>query len=273
MIEFRNINSMEPLLASQKNKDIVSNSEIDGDERDLRSNLGAQIRLLLDFMDKYLAEPLGKHKNARAGNFKTIAFEDLWMLYQPGDIIYCPQRTALATADPPQQSPPIDASGGPFAPYQVPTTRYRQGFGRETPQAYKIVSVIGGRQYATPNDPGGRMASTYAPLKLICYYLDFAGFMFDVVTDTFTFHPFDIELGITDLEAYPLVYASSADIQGESGMREFLAARGRSFVKVSEASHKLYNGPSWNNSQFQKEEVCSASRQISEYTISENLDR
>ncbi|KAF3024227.1 hypothetical protein E8E14_011319 [Neopestalotiopsis sp. 37M] len=247
-------NTKKTSPASQDDENTTSGSEAGSDDGDLKYNLGAQIRFLLDFMDEHFAKAFGKHKDARAGNLKTIGFEDLWMLYKPGDIIYCPMRTALATANPPPPSnisqPEQRRPGAATAP-----TTYRQGFGRDTPQAYRIISVAGGRRYAGPIGPPGRMANTFAPLKLICYFLDLGGYRFDVVTDTFTFRPYDTEIDITDLEAYPLAYASSADIHGEEGMREFLTTRGKSFVGVSEASHKLYNGSAWTDSQINKEEI------------------
>ncbi|KAK6207223.1 hypothetical protein LQW54_007424 [Pestalotiopsis sp. IQ-011] len=215
-------------------------------------DLGAQIRFLIEFMDEYLAGPLKKYGDARNGNLKTIGFEDLWMLYTPGDIIYTPLRYAQLTAIPPAPASAMkNRPGGPNPPSPV---TYRQGFGRETPQAYKIISVAGGRRYAAPSPPG-RMSNTHAPLKLVCYFLDLGGYRFDVVTDTFTFRPFDTEMPITGLEAYPLAYASLGETSGEAEMRKFLAARGKSFVEVSEASHKLYAGPAWTDSQNNKEEI------------------
>lgn len=246
------VKSTESLELLQKIDESQGDSAHDTKVEDPENDLGAQIRLLMEFMDEYLAEPLKKYRDARNGNLKTIGFEDLWMLYTPGDIIYTPLRYALPTASPPAPaSVPKSHPGGPNPP--APVT-YRQGFGRETPQAYKIISVAGGRRYASLSPPG-RMSNTHAPLKLVCYFLDLGGYRFDVVTDTFTFRPFDTEMPITELEAYPLAYASLGEASGEAEMRKFLAARGKSFVEVSEASHKLYAGPAWTDSQNNKEEI------------------
>lgn len=115
------------------------------------------------------------------------------------------------------------------------------------------------------------MSNTHAPLKLVCYFLDLGGYRFDVVTDTFTFRPFDTEMVITDLDAYPLAYASVGETSGEAEMRKFLAGRGKSFIEVSEASHKLYAGPAWTDSQNNKEEVCPGPSVYNYMTLMRNL--
>lgn len=132
----------------------------------------------------------------------------------------------------------------------------RQGFGRDTPQAYKIVSVVGGRPLAMPLGERGRKINVYSPLKLLCYYIDFGGSRFECVSDTFTFRPFDNEMTITDLDAYPLANASLGDAQGEEAMLEALKTRGRSFIEVTEASHRLYEGLAYSDGNT-KEEVRS----------------
>lgn len=71
----------------QKIDETQEDSTHDTKVEESENDLGAQIRLLLDFMNEYLAEPLKKYGDARSGNLKTIRFEDLWMLYTPGDIM------------------------------------------------------------------------------------------------------------------------------------------------------------------------------------------
>lgn len=122
----------------------------------------------------------------------------------------------------------------------------------KTPQAYKIVSIVGGRPYAGSGGLRGRKVTRYSELKILCYYIDFSGYRFDSISDTFTFRPFDNEMSITDLEAYPLAYASFGDAKGENSMLKFLESRGKSFIEVTEASHKLYEGVAYSAT---KEEV------------------
>lgn len=180
-------------------------------------------------MDEYLADTIKRYQEARAGMLKTIAFEDLWMLYKPDDIIFTPLRR-------PSPPPPIrDPRASPLPP---------QGFGRRTPQAYRVVSVIGGRRYvASPvHPPQGRKVGFYSPLRIMCYYVDFDGTNFNSVADTFIFPAFDTDAVITDLKVFPLAYASSGDHKGEEEMRSFLRTRGEKFIRVSEVSHKLYEG-------------------------------
>lgn len=81
------VKSTESLELLQKIDESQGDSAHDTKVEDPENDLGAQIRLLMEFMDEYLAEPLKKYRDARNGNLKTIGFEDLWMLYTPGDIM------------------------------------------------------------------------------------------------------------------------------------------------------------------------------------------
>jgi hypothetical protein len=82
---------------------------------------------------------------------------------------------------------------------------------------------------------------------------------YDCVADTFLFRPFDNEIEIVDLEAYPLAYAAvegSKDRKGREEMLDFLTKRGKQFVEVSEVSHKLYEGLTYGST---REEVTNHS--------------
>ncbi|KAK9776800.1 putative AAA+ ATPase domain-containing protein [Seiridium cardinale] len=219
----------------------------------LDNNLLEQLKFILGFMDEHLTDTIRKYEDARTGKLKSIFYEDLWMLYKPGDIIYTPLRRAAATSFPPPPPPPHQ----PYRPAKntPPTPNILiQGFGRDTPQAYKIIAITGGRMFATATTVTPRKVNTYTQLKLLCYFIDSNGYRFDCMADTFTFKPFDNEISITDLEAYPIAYASLGEARGEKPMLEFLKSRGKSFIEVCEASHKLYEGLAYNY-EGNKEEI------------------
>ncbi|KAK6088730.1 AAA family ATPase [Seiridium cupressi] len=277
----------------------------------LDNNLLEQLKFILDFMDEHLTDTIRKYEDARTGKLKSIVYEDLWMLYKPGDIIYTPLRRAAATSFPPPPPPPrnqphrpakntlpipVSSAQGVLAWPFVPANKHGliliyfdpinielvmsperrrlsehsligdhtnpclkqnillQGFGRDTPQAYKIIAITGGRPFANATTVTPRKVNTYTQLKLLCYFIDSNGYRFDCMADTFTFKPFDNEISITDLEAYPIAYASLGEARGEKPMLEFLKSRGKSFIEVCEASHKLYEGLAYNY-EGNKEEI------------------
>ncbi|KAK6079671.1 hypothetical protein SCUP515_03927 [Seiridium cupressi] len=218
------------------------------------NNLLEQLKFILDFMDEHLTDTIRKYEDARTGKLKSIVYEDLWMLYKPGDIIYTPLRRAAATSFPPPPPPPRNQPHRPAKNTLPIPNILLQGFGRDTPQAYKIIAITGGRPFATATTVTPRKVNTYTQLKLLCYFIDSNGYRFDCMADTFTFKPFDNEISITDLEAYPIAYASLGEARGEKPMLEFLQSRGKSFIEVCEASHKLYEGLAYNY-EGNKEEI------------------
>lgn len=231
--------------------------EESNDERALVS----QLRFLVSFLDKHLEHYQAAYRGARAGKAKSLDFESIWTLFTPGDIIYTPFRrkleptpsTAAAPAPRPPTPPgvvegayeqppqPLDFMGG-RGPYK--------SAGRYAPQAYRVVSVAGGVAKYPSQPPGPRnrrLSSSFMPLIVVCYYVDFTGSSFQPVTTSFTFMPFDGSVDVTSLEAYPLIYSSPVDMHGDgmkvtgtTPMVELLEERGRRFLEVCEVSHKLY---------------------------------
>src|SRR6266487_4167453 len=49
-------------------------------------------RMLMVFVDVYLERGLKKYEDYQIGKSTTIAFEDLWMIFDVGETIYCPFR-------------------------------------------------------------------------------------------------------------------------------------------------------------------------------------
>ncbi|KAI0132944.1 P-loop containing nucleoside triphosphate hydrolase protein [Xylariales sp. AK1849] len=193
-------------------------------------------------MDEHLAGPIKRYEEARAGKLKTIAFEDLWMLFKPGDVIFTPFRRGSPASINPAPPPPPPPGMRPGTVGQRSGGIVRQGIGRDTPQAYRIISVLGGRHFAVPLGDKAKKTNVYSQLKVLCYYIDFNGLRYDCVSDVFNFRPFENEVEITNLDAYPLAYASIDEKKGKEQMTEYLKRRGQQFVEVSEVSHKLYEG-------------------------------
>ncbi|KAL2012489.1 hypothetical protein VTN00DRAFT_14 [Thermoascus crustaceus] len=187
-------------------------------------------RLLVEFMDVYLGKELNKYEEYQTVKRTTIAFEDLWMIFDIGETIYCPSRRNGLEIQ-------MDE--------EVHTTS-----GRETPQAYRVVATVGGRKL-----PGHKTApivrgfqspvlrnDKYSPLEIDCYYLDYSGSKYDCVADRFSLKPFEGEVAITSLEVYPLRFGTHESGEDGNTLEEFLIDRGRKFIELSEVSHSLYEG-------------------------------
>ncbi|KAK6217809.1 hypothetical protein LQW54_003096 [Pestalotiopsis sp. IQ-011] len=214
-------------------------------------------RLFLDFVTNYLGEEIALYDSLRNGQEQQIAFEDLWMLFDRGDTIYCPLRSSIGEEY---------SKMGSEAPH-VPVIRY-------TPQAYRVVATEGGMPHRStlmrPNKSGPgndgldttqlratvveagdttgettvtevltqaanlsrKIRGTYGNFVVYCFYVDFDGQRYGKVQDAFIFKPYERKMDIRGLQAYPVAYASVKDLQ----------TRGQEFLKATMVSHLQYEG-------------------------------
>lgn len=211
----------------------------------------------MDFVTNYLGEEIALYDRFRNGKEQQIAFEDLWMLFDQEDTIYCPVRPS--TGEKYQRM-------GTDQPH-VPVTRY-------TPQAYRVVATDGGMHHRSTmmrsnkssedNDGLGtttfsaavvksgdttdkttvpemltqganlsrKVRGTYGNFVVSCFYVDFDGQRYGKVQDAFVFKPYERKMDIRSLQAYPVAYAPVKDLQ----------TRGREFLKATKVSHLQYEG-------------------------------
>lgn len=211
----------------------------------------------MDFVTNYLGEEIALYDRLRNGKEQQIAFEDLWMLFDQGDTIYCPSRPSTG------ESYKRIYSDSPH----VPITRY-------TSQAYRVVATDGGmhhrRTILQSNESGEannglktatfrtavaeagdtaeetavtemltqvanlsrKIRGTYGNFVVYCFYVDFDGQRYGKVQDAFVFKPYERKMDIRGLQAYPVVYASVKDLQNH----------GRMFLEATKVSHLQYEG-------------------------------
>ncbi|RYP23849.1 hypothetical protein DL765_000926 [Monosporascus sp. GIB2] len=223
---------------------------------------------LLDFVHNYLGPQLALFKRFREGTEKAVAFENLWMLFDTYDTIYCPMREA--------------------GQISIGTKRHK-AISRHTPQAYRVLATTGGtpltstmvhrpqpklvmsfsQQPPLPTTQGsgaaavggagyladylgpeavsqsGKARNSYTPLYVFCFYIDFNGLEFGTVCDTFEFKPYEQEISIRDLKVFPLIYAPP----------KFLVDRGKKFVDATNVAHMEYRGMTVGHS---REEINSS---------------
>lgn len=202
-------------------------------------------QIFVAFVEKYLGEKIKLFNRLREAKQESVAFEDLWMLFDSRDTIYCPLREVARDG----LANTVDIN----AP--KPVRRY-------TPQAYRVTLSVGGSLlYSFLSSPGEakildvsidptgdnlpitsvvtplvpistRIRSSYSELDVYCFYIDFDGLSYGMVRELFNFKPYDGELDIRSLQAYPIQYATN----------HTLSNRGKTFLQLTRVSHKQYEG-------------------------------
>lgn len=234
----------------------------------------------LDFIDVYLSTKIELFKALKAGARENVAYEDLWMLFDTGDTIYCPSRknrTVVKKDLDPFSAPKVGLDSDDDSNFHCTRRRYM-------PQAYRVIATIGGsllkRSLASKDTTwrssfsssemlrqlfqGGsgraaifenqqadslrrqKMKERFSPLQVICMYIEFNGVKYGTETDIFVFKPFDGEVSIQSLEAYPLQYAGAL-------RADYLLGRGRKFVDITTSSKHMKHAGSASGEN--KEEV------------------
>ncbi|KAI0175682.1 hypothetical protein GGR52DRAFT_570672 [Hypoxylon sp. FL1284] len=166
------------------------------------------LREFIRFVDKYLEPQIQLYETIREGSVRMIAFENLWMLFNFNETIYCPVKRGY-------QELTFYEPGGKTFKYQSKPSL--------TPQAYRVVYSGGGvgiyvnpsLDYIAPESQGQVLtASTkerFCRLIVGCFSVGFDGEKYTPVQDYFIFKPFEGEVAITSLEAYPLRFHRQED--------------------------------------------------------------
>lgn len=153
---------------------------------------------------------------------------------------------------------------------------------RPGPQAYRVVSTQGGRprshaaasdhrQIISLNNERSAVSDgfnvnhntqdtsivlgardRFSSLIVFGFYIDFNSVSYGPITDVIIFKPYEGELEITNLEAYPLHYLKMEGQAPYGTQDDYLLQRGRRFVDSTAVSHLNYEGLSSGD---EKEEV------------------
>ncbi|KAK4220782.1 hypothetical protein QBC38DRAFT_505454 [Podospora fimiseda] len=176
--------------------------------------------LLLQFVDKYFAGQIQLFERLRRGQEAKVAFENLWMLFDTGDTVYCPSNyggfstgeegecTARKTLAAPKNKDIAE-------PDKIPNNQSRPD--------------------KTEGPVTRKARYHFTSLQVACFHLDFDGVKFGTVRKNFVFKPFDRLVDVTSLEAYPTQYLGN-----NAGNR--YVDRGRKFIDVMTISHMSYEG-------------------------------
>lgn len=212
-------------------------------------------------MDKYLRKELDLYEYYTKAARERISFENLWMLFDPDELIYCHSQK------PAMEIPSSDNADDGLLPSHF-----------NTPQAYRVLSSFGGmlatsagsiRARATfdsllvhkdgrPRNAAGAalpIRERYTPFYLDCYFIHFDGANFKPWPSFFMIKPYEGEVMITSLEVYPMRYRPSQGPMSSEALD--LVERGRKFLELTTVEHKTYKGATLGDD---KEEVSEASR-------------
>lgn len=231
-------------------------------------------RSLMSFIDEYLGHQVKLYESLRAGKEQQIAFENLWMLFDIHDTIYCPLREARRAMAPdptfrfsqPRPNSTVRVDGRPA--FSEEAMQNSAHLTKQAPQAYRVVATTGGLPLATAMTPGAslredaefssdsymeagaetettvadflaqafKMAKNipkdYTNFNVYCIYIDFDGVRYGMVQDVFIFTPYEREMEVRSLQAYPQRYV----------LDDHLHQRGMDFLDATRTSHLQHEG-------------------------------
>ncbi|KAH7110741.1 hypothetical protein EDB81DRAFT_954032 [Dactylonectria macrodidyma] len=158
------------------------------------------LQCLVDFMAKHLHEIPALREQIKSKQIDSISFDDLWHLFNPGDIIL-----------------------------------NRASSGKSEQLAYQVFTVTKGRrnmkevhinikkvQSERPKSTGRRDRND---LQLQCFSLDYDGAKMDTREEMLYIKPFEGKKRIADLDYYPMAFAADKDV-----VENHLLERARRFI-------------------------------------------
>lgn len=186
-----------------------------------------QLRCLVNFMDTDMQDIFDVKRQISNQTLKEIAFEHLWLLYRPGDLVY-------------SMKSPEDSS---------------------TYKAYRVLHVTGGRPVLdTSNavrfnpiddrnwdeeseseerarDTIRGSSANVTPFIVDCFSIDYDGNRLGPKSIRFAIPTYNDKRKIDTLEAYPSFF------HPQSGqIHRAMVARGRRFSQLATGTHKRYSG-------------------------------
>lgn len=209
-----------------------------------------QLEELLSFIESYLQVDINLFQEYRKGTRPSITFNNLWMLFDSTETIFCPLKKGEHLI---------------YDDEQKDRSFWTMEF--EIPQVYRVLATSGGitrrptqaqqkksfRRFAHETDESisQHIREKWTSFYVDCYFIEFDGVRFRAVSDSFEFMPFEGELPVTSLEAYPLLYHENSS----DGDKEFLTQRGAHYADLTSVQHVSHKGLTLGD---RKEEVsCS----------------
>lgn len=196
------------------------------------------VKELLDFVKSYLVDDVNLFQEYKNGTRLNISFNNLWMLFDSNDTIFCPLKKG---------------EDGIYAGDQKDECFGTLEF--DTPQVFRVLATFGGisRRFPplvnrskglaqplpddTDENNAKHIREKWTSLYLDCYLIEFDGVRFRAVSDSFEFKPFEGELLVTSLEAYPIVFHENTSDGGTASLIR-RAFRYADLTSVQHVHHK-----------------------------------
>ncbi|KAI0015361.1 hypothetical protein F4780DRAFT_89192 [Xylariomycetidae sp. FL0641] len=181
------------------------------------------------FISKYITP---KQKFFRGTECHKIRFRDLWYLYKPGDMVIGFVNRRNHTKD-----------GQDAADAQERQKSSSDETSFEKYQAWKVLSLDGGRPFLGPDDSepntnrsptGQRRCSNF---RIQVYRIDFNGTQFILAWNVVIINWFEGEQDISSLQLVPLRLHKA-----QNAIRETLQTSGQDFLQYQEPRHRFYEG-------------------------------
>lgn len=185
------------------------NTEIQGKPQDIIEH----VQCLIDFMDKFVSPKIRRFADNAT---KTIEFEDLYHIFQPGVDVYMPLRVA----------------GGTVSRESV--ENMPEVFRGLYNMMWRISGVGGGRRDLTRTSRTTEIKPN--SYKVNCYYIDFDGKYFFPTNHTFSIPAYDGEREITSLGFYPARFMHDA----QDRLQEHTMRGGETFKAITQGYQHFY---------------------------------
>jgi hypothetical protein len=175
----------------------------------------AELRCYVQFMEREIIPLYHRFEKLDETSNAKVPFQDLWCLFRVGEIVYRPCGTGA-------DKEIDDLTLG---------NRHWRVYGtRPSWPKYRMGAVGDHRSFISDSD--GEMAS----FGVQCYYIDYTGDEFCVVTETFEIQPYEGERPIKSLMVFPHRFLTNHDEKLRAST-EF----GKMFLRSLETRHAAYN--------------------------------
>lgn len=194
----------DPSEESQIDVSVVAATHADDEATVLAQVQYAHLRILVDFVKEELGDVLQLRSKIEAGTLQRIHFEDLWHLFQPGELIYAPSDDGSA-----QLFKAYFVSGGQSLKRPRTSTESREMNNlRERASYFLPRDLYAGKDEEELVDEMLREESsntgTWTPFKIDSYHMQFDGERCGPIEFCHKIWPFEGEQDITSLKMYPL---------------------------------------------------------------------
>lgn len=201
-------------------QDAVTDMETDLEDVFESRRAYEHLKLVKELLFTHLKPIIELRKSYRSGTRKTVSFQDLWLLYEVGGLVF-------------QREP------SPNYPPSISRVTYFDG-GRE-------LLNNGEFKGAEPRKdiPGKDSKGAENRFYLRYYRLDFDGEDYGPVEDGFSIPPWEGTRSVYSLKAFPLCFCRDTIDHAFGSIDDFqehVIQRGKKFVELDPISHKHYDG-------------------------------